>query len=208
MPIQVDGAFVRAPCPVPSYPACEPNSGSVFPSLSTKAYSGRGADIVMQSLRQLCRLPVYQARGLRLESPTLRGLSRSGSVNRSPALCKAATATHSLPSLGKSVVVAQLLSVPNPPRAEKPQAPPELPQLQIGLATVVNQLGASSAHCAVNRPVRVQLGQIVQLAASPWRAMQKPPSCLYAVDLLPCILDQLASPGNIFPCADTQPVDP
>ena len=37
MPIQVDGAFVRAPCPVPSCPACEPNSGSVPPSLSTKA---------------------------------------------------------------------------------------------------------------------------------------------------------------------------
>ena len=37
MPNQVDGAFVRAPCPVPSCPACEPNSGSVLPSLSTKA---------------------------------------------------------------------------------------------------------------------------------------------------------------------------
>ena len=37
MPIQVDGAFVRAPSPVPSCPACEPNSGSVPPSLSTKA---------------------------------------------------------------------------------------------------------------------------------------------------------------------------
>jgi hypothetical protein len=36
MPHQVDGAFVRAPCPVPSCPACEPNSGSVFPSLSTR----------------------------------------------------------------------------------------------------------------------------------------------------------------------------
>jgi hypothetical protein len=53
MPIQVDGAFLRAPCPVPSYPAYEPNPGSVFPSLSTKAYSSRGADIVMQSLRRL-----------------------------------------------------------------------------------------------------------------------------------------------------------
>jgi hypothetical protein len=41
MPNQVDGAFVRAPCPVPSCPACEPNSGSVLPSLSTKAYSSR-----------------------------------------------------------------------------------------------------------------------------------------------------------------------
>src|SRR5271170_6293536 len=37
MPIQVNGAFLRAPCPVPSCPACEPNSGSVHPSLSTKA---------------------------------------------------------------------------------------------------------------------------------------------------------------------------
>ena len=37
MPNQVDGAFVRAPCPVPSCPTCEPNSGSVLPSLSTKA---------------------------------------------------------------------------------------------------------------------------------------------------------------------------
>jgi hypothetical protein len=49
MPNQVDGAFVRAPCPVPSCPACEPNSGSVLPSLSTKAYSSLGADIVEMS---------------------------------------------------------------------------------------------------------------------------------------------------------------
>ena len=37
MPIQVNGALRRAPCPVPSCPACEPNSGSVHPSLSMKA---------------------------------------------------------------------------------------------------------------------------------------------------------------------------
>ena len=39
MPNQVDGAFLHAPCPVPSCPACEPNSGSVLSSVSTKAYS-------------------------------------------------------------------------------------------------------------------------------------------------------------------------
>jgi hypothetical protein len=63
MPIQVDGAFLRAPCPVPSYPAYEPNSGSVFPSLSTKAYSSRGADIVMQSSKVKLYMsghPTYQ----------------------------------------------------------------------------------------------------------------------------------------------------
>jgi hypothetical protein len=49
MPHQVNGAFLRAPCPVPSCPAYEPNSGSVLSSVSTKAYSSRGADIVMQS---------------------------------------------------------------------------------------------------------------------------------------------------------------
>jgi hypothetical protein len=62
MPIQVDGAFLRAPCPVPSYPAYEPNPGSVFPSLSTKAYSSRGADIVMQSSNFLGRNHVVFAR--------------------------------------------------------------------------------------------------------------------------------------------------
>ena len=55
MPNQVDGAFVRAPCPVPSCPACEPNSGSVLPSLSSKATRVEGADIVMQSCRVLAR---------------------------------------------------------------------------------------------------------------------------------------------------------
>jgi hypothetical protein len=49
MPIQVDGTFLRAPCPVGSCPACEPNSGSVLPSLSSKATRVEGADIVMQS---------------------------------------------------------------------------------------------------------------------------------------------------------------
>ncbi len=47
MPHQVDGAFVRAPCPVPSCPACEPNSGSVFPSLSTRAHSSRGGPALL-----------------------------------------------------------------------------------------------------------------------------------------------------------------
>ena len=37
MPIQVDGALVHAPCPVPSCPACEPNTGSVHPKLPAKA---------------------------------------------------------------------------------------------------------------------------------------------------------------------------
>jgi hypothetical protein len=37
MPIQVNGALRRAPCPVQSCPACEPNSGSVHPSLSMNA---------------------------------------------------------------------------------------------------------------------------------------------------------------------------
>jgi len=42
MPIQVLGVLVRAPCPVPSYPAYEPNSDSVFLSLSIQAHSSRG----------------------------------------------------------------------------------------------------------------------------------------------------------------------
>jgi hypothetical protein len=69
MPIQVDGAFLRAPCPVPSYPAYEPNPGSVFPSLSTKAYSSRGADIVMQSSGFHVCFP-----GSRLEFQPLEGI--------------------------------------------------------------------------------------------------------------------------------------
>jgi len=51
MPNQVNGAFLRAPCPVPSCPAYQPNSGSALPSVSTKTHSSRGADIVMQSCR-------------------------------------------------------------------------------------------------------------------------------------------------------------
>ena len=47
MPHQVDGAFVHAPCPVPSCPAYEPNSGSVFPSLSTRAHSSRGGPALL-----------------------------------------------------------------------------------------------------------------------------------------------------------------
>ena len=49
MPIQVDGAFVRAPCPVPSCPACEPNSGSVPRAYQRKRLESSGADIVMKS---------------------------------------------------------------------------------------------------------------------------------------------------------------
>lgn len=73
MPIQVDGAFVRAPCPVPSYPAYEPNPGSVFPSLSTKACSSRGADIVMQSSTRFWpRIEVKGSEGSGLGTETER----------------------------------------------------------------------------------------------------------------------------------------
>lgn len=47
MPIQVNGALLRAPCPVPSCPAREPNSGSVLPSLSSKAYPSRGGPTLL-----------------------------------------------------------------------------------------------------------------------------------------------------------------
>src|SRR5271157_4677235 len=47
MPNQVDGALVRTPCPVPSCPACEPNSGSVLPSLSTKATRVEGGPTLL-----------------------------------------------------------------------------------------------------------------------------------------------------------------
>ena len=52
MPLPVRG-FSFTPSPVPNCPACKPNSGSRFPSLSTEAHSSREgptlADIVMQS---------------------------------------------------------------------------------------------------------------------------------------------------------------
>src|SRR5277367_5423876 len=48
-PNQVNGAFLRAPCPVPSCPAYEPNCGSVLSSVSTKTHSSQGADTVMRS---------------------------------------------------------------------------------------------------------------------------------------------------------------
>ncbi len=49
MPNQVDGALLRAPCPVPSCPACEPNSGSVPRAYQRKRLESSGADILMQS---------------------------------------------------------------------------------------------------------------------------------------------------------------
>ena len=59
MPNQVDGALVRAPCPVPSCPACEPNSGSVHPNLPAKAARverGRHCyEIMYPSLATGCR---------------------------------------------------------------------------------------------------------------------------------------------------------
>src|SRR5271170_1508223 len=40
-------AFYYTPCLIPSCPACEPNSGSVFPSLSTKVHSSRGGPTLL-----------------------------------------------------------------------------------------------------------------------------------------------------------------
>jgi hypothetical protein len=47
---QVDDALLRAPCPVPSCPAYEPNSGFFLPKPINKSLiASRGAGIVMQS---------------------------------------------------------------------------------------------------------------------------------------------------------------
>jgi hypothetical protein len=72
---QVDDALLRAPCPVPSCPAYEPNSGSFLPKPINKSLmASRGADIVMQSsgvlVRQssVIRLPVQVNGDCRLGS--------------------------------------------------------------------------------------------------------------------------------------------
>ncbi len=51
MPIQVDGAFVRAPCPVPSCPACEPNSGSVPKPINESDSSRAGPTLLCNHVR-------------------------------------------------------------------------------------------------------------------------------------------------------------
>jgi hypothetical protein len=53
LPLQGAGCPIKwttlyfAPCPVPSCPAYEPNSGSFLPSLSTKVYSRRGGPALL-----------------------------------------------------------------------------------------------------------------------------------------------------------------
>src|ERR1700721_297917 len=42
-------AFWFTTCPVSSCPACEPNSGSISPSLSTKAHSSRGGPTLLRN---------------------------------------------------------------------------------------------------------------------------------------------------------------
>jgi len=68
MPIQVDGALLRAPCPVQSCPACEPNTGSVHPNLPAKADRvERGPTLLCNQVgpgTQVTGNPTYQDLGI------------------------------------------------------------------------------------------------------------------------------------------------
>jgi hypothetical protein len=90
MPNQVHGAFLHAPCPVPSGPACEPNSGSVLSSVSTTAYSSRGGRHGY-AIKWIAGKPAVSPRGIdptpqqagRIVRPDVRSTSRPDTIQTS-----------------------------------------------------------------------------------------------------------------------------
>jgi len=73
---------------------------------------------------------------------------------------------HALAVLREVVVVAKLFARANPPKADQPQTLPDYAKRQVGVAAVIDQFGPVSAHCTVDRPIRIDASQIVQAPAA------------------------------------------
>jgi len=104
----------------------------------------------------------------------------------------------------KSVIYGQLLAGPDPPTAAEENAAPQLPNIQVRLATVIDELGTVPSP-SVNGPVSIQAGKTnpLRLAAHPEAAYR-----FGAGDSVAGVFNHQPSAGDTFAGEDAEMVNP
>src|SRR5690242_14269919 len=100
---------------------------------------------------------------MRIEAPTDRPACPTTAlrlVDRAPALRRTAPAGHPLDLLREAVVHRQLLASLDRTLTHIQDVAPEVPRVQIRVATVVDILGSAASHRAVERPIIIQRKQV------------------------------------------------
>src|SRR5439155_10839163 len=98
----------------------------------------------------------------------------------------------------KVVVDRQLLALRNPAPAEVKDVPPQDAGDEVRITRVIDELGARPARAPIDRPVGVQLEEVLGIF---------PPLLLAAVDLLPRVFEHLASGRDRLACAYAPPMN-
>ena len=96
------------------------------------------------------------------------------------------------------VVVRQFFAGSNLSQTDQPQPFSDRPKHQVGLATVIDQLGSVATRSAVDRPVRIEPSQVVQASASAGGSLQKSPPRLRPGDSFSRIFNNFASRRDIL----------
>src|ERR1022692_3383169 len=121
-------------------------------------------------------------------------------VDHAAAGLGAASALHPFDVLVEAVIHRQLLAAADGALANVEDVALQVHGAQVGIATVVDDLGARAAECAVERPVIVQREQVSHRPSVP-------PLGLAAADSLARVLDDLAPSRDGFLGVDPAPVD-
>ena len=100
----------------------------------------------------------------------------------------------------ESIVREQFLARLNPAAAEEEQAPANPANGKIGVATVIDELGAAAAHRTIERPVFVQREEVRQFRLAAAQG-------LAAADALAGVLDYFTAGGNRLGGVDAPSVD-
>src|SRR5450759_4854259 len=123
-----------------------------------------------------------------------------GQVDDAAAGLGAAAALHLFDVLGEAVVHRQFLAAANGALAHVEDVALGVHGAEIGVATVVDDLGAAAAERAIERPVIVECEEVGDRSIAA-------PLGLAAADSLARVLDDLAPRGDGFPGVDPAPVD-
>src|ERR1019366_9484863 len=133
--------------------------------------------------------------------PMIASTGLLGQVNHAAAGLGAASALHLSDVLVEAVVHRQLLTAADGALAHVEDVALEVHGAQVGIAAMVDDLGARAAERAIERPVIVQREEVGDRPSAP-------PLGLAAADSLARVLDDFAPRRDGFLVVDPAPVDP
>jgi hypothetical protein len=128
-------------------------------------------------------------------------------IDRATALRRTAVARGPASSPPEMVINGQFFPRTDPPPAEIENVVANLARLDVGVAPVVDSLGAASAHRAVDSPIAVEAEIIDSPPASGCAASPIALPPLAGADSFPYVFDNLAVGRNRLQCEDPETMD-